>query len=166
LYTALREYYPKAAVNAHYFIQKMQPLKMAMMKFPMDKLKYSIDDVFFAYYFALSCVEDCFIEDRILAYAKLWMRISWLYADCRDSEMEKYALGKAHTYFMQAYGFSKPDDKHLQQLMITTGVVCYKVGDKMNGLKLLAAAVTVPDGTDARKEKARELWKKYKDLPK
>lgn len=160
-YTALKDHFTKGSPNAYMFKQKMQPLKLSI-DYKTDKSKYTINDVFFAYYFAIYCADDCFIgATKTLVLAKLWLRLSWMYSNCADREMEAYTAKKAHEYFMLTYGSSKPDDKNLQQLIITTAAVCHKIGDTQNARQLLSRAVLLPKGNESRKERAKELWKKY-----
>ncbi|HBQ86600.1 MAG TPA: hypothetical protein DD811_08995 [Syntrophomonas sp.] len=67
--------------------------------------KYSqprrLDEVFTAFYLALNCLQNN--KPDASRIAKIWLRLSWLYADAHDEAMYKYASQKALEYFSEAY---------------------------------------------------------------
>ena len=67
--------------------------------------KYShprrLDEVFMAFYLALNCLQNN--KPDASRIAKIWLRLSWLYADAHDEAMYKYASQKALEYFSEAY---------------------------------------------------------------
>ncbi len=159
-YTALREYFDKGRATLQYFQKTMLPYK-TKMQYNIDKSKYDINDVFLAYYFAMFCVNECFNTGRSLIHAKLWLRLSWLYNICGDEDQEMMAVKKARELFLAAFSESSMDDgKQAFPLMIVTGVVCNKVGDRKNA-KFFLSQVVLKSGADKYKERAKELLKKY-----
>ncbi len=86
--------------------------------------KYSqprrLDEVFTAFYLALNCLQNN--KPDASRIAKVWLRLSWLYADAHDEAMYKYASQKALGYFSEAYynahrNTSIEQDQHLTLLL-------------------------------------------------
>jgi hypothetical protein len=61
--------------------------------------------------------------------ARVWMRISWMYADCGDNEMELYAAGQAQKAYILAYEKTDISKEQLQQLQLIIGELSLKLDD-------------------------------------
>ena len=86
------------------------------------------DTIFTRLYLALACMPLCY-SNHILHTARLWLNISWLYRDCGDENMEKYALDKALQAYAQAYSAINLDKKNEQRVCIIIGELSFKLGD-------------------------------------
>jgi uncharacterized protein (DUF2225 family)/CRP-like cAMP-binding protein len=163
-YTAVKDNFDKGMATLPYF-QKTMGAYYKSMQYNTDKSAFDIDDVFLAYYFAMFCISECFNTGRSLLYAKICLRLSWLYNICGDEEQEKTYVKKAREFFLAAFGESAPDDsRQAMGLMIVMGVVCFKVGDKKNA-KFFLTNVVLKSSVDELKEKAKGLLKKFDLIP-
>ncbi|MDR2870730.1 MAG: DUF2225 domain-containing protein, partial [Deferribacteraceae bacterium] len=163
-YTALGEYFDKGGASLQIFVKRMHAYKSALkVNFGTD---IDINDVFTSYYLGVLCGEHCFgAADKDLNYGKLWLRLSWLYEDCGDKDMMKYATENAKEYFLTAYNTVEFSAKTANPMMIIAGVLCYKVGDKANARDLLLRVSkirTLDDrANEAHKEHAIRLLKEF-----
>ncbi len=158
-YSALKEYFDKGMATKYLFVQDMQQNKSSL-HLNTEKI-VNINDVFAAYYLALFCAKTCFSADRDLVIGKLWLRLSWIYQDCKDDEMYDEATKKAHAAFMDAYVNSTAEGKAAQQLLLLAGVLCHKVGDDKSAKHMLSQAKYTRNGVDALKDRATTLLKNY-----
>ena len=113
------------------------------------------NSVFTRLYLALEFVPLCYRE-AILYKAQLWLNISWLYRDCGDSEMEKFALIKAHEGYLSVYTELNLDSKNMQRICMILGELCYKKGDISDSRRFFHAAKTNRDGYTELTEMAED----------
>jgi hypothetical protein len=100
-----------------------------------------MDTVFAKYYLALECSKICFFSSE-LTTAKLWLRLSWLYSDCGDPEMQAYAENMALQVYLQAYEESDVDEAQLQRLCIIIAELSLRRGDIKTAKKYLLIVKT------------------------
>jgi len=103
------------------------------------------DTIFARLYLALACAPLCF-ENHEMITARLWINISWLYRDCGDENMEKYATAQALQAYLTSYTNIKLDKKTEQAVCIIVGELCYKMGDINNAKKFFFSAKTNREG--------------------
>lgn len=124
----------------------------------------SIDRVFVSYYLALFFAEG--EQEDPLAFARLYMSLSWLYQDVGDEEMYRRSWNKAFDYYHQAYyGASKAKllPEHEQQLCIIIGELYLRKGEINEALKHFYAAIRRQDGTAYYNNLARDRYMEVKE---
>jgi hypothetical protein len=101
----------------------------------------SIQEVFAGYYFALLCSPLCFTASAsLMANAQLWQGISWLYADCGDTEMEKYAMVQACEAYAKAYTKGSVPADWTQRVNLIMGELYFRQRDWENARLFLSEA--------------------------
>ncbi len=84
-------------------------------------LKKNYDEVFQVYYLALAC--KTIMGSSSFEMGRLWLRLAWLYQDCKHTEMYKIAYSQARQYFCDGW-FNTPhgmDVMEEQKLCILIG---------------------------------------------
>ncbi|MCL2697211.1 MAG: DUF2225 domain-containing protein [Oscillospiraceae bacterium] len=84
--------------------------------------------VFIGYYLALLCAQ-IVAESHELIVAALWLKISRLYEDCKDSKMHLYATKQALESYNYVYANLRISDSQTQQIRCMIGELYYKLGD-------------------------------------
>jgi uncharacterized protein (DUF2225 family) len=157
-YSSIAEYFEKISTPEHMFNKRMSNIRNRVKLNPFE----DINAVFTSYYLALDCISSYMTFERETALGKVWLRLSWLYKDCLDSQMEFECVKNAHAHFLQAYNTVDMSEKQLQVVLLILGVLCYKVGDINDARAFLSRAKLVKGGTEKNKEKARALLELYK----
>jgi len=101
--------------------------------------------IFARLYLALECMPLCYTSS-IVYTARLWLNISWLYKDCGDENMEKYAIGKALEAYDKVFTTVRLDRKNEQRICIIIGELYYKMQDYENARKYFYMAKTNREG--------------------
>jgi uncharacterized protein (DUF2225 family) len=86
------------------------------------------DCVFERYYLALMCYGVCF-GDKELLEAGLWLKLSSLYADAEDEDMEAYAAGEAQKSYLAAFQCLRISPMKFPSLNLRIGLLSIKIGD-------------------------------------
>jgi uncharacterized protein (DUF2225 family) len=120
------------------------------------------DSIFARLYLALDFMPLAYNDTK--AYiAQLWLNISWLYRDCGDASMEKFAIGHALEAHIKVYSEIELDNKRLQRICMIIGELSCKTGDIANARKFFFEAKTVKEGfadlSDMADERLGELKK-------
>lgn len=84
--------------------------------------------VFAGYYLALFCAPRCFSRYQMIQ-AKLLHRLSWLYHDCKDEQMEMELTKQALEKYLKAYSELEFSPDQEQQLCMIIGELFYKLGN-------------------------------------
>lgn len=111
---------------------RVHHFKEAVEKYKAEKVinvaeNKNISDIFASYYLALECANSFMQSEMIIS--KIWLRLSWLYHDCGDSEMEQYASEQACRAYKEAYSNMDLNTKQLDQVCLIIGELCLKLGD-------------------------------------
>jgi len=122
----------------------------------------TIDQVFTAYYLALSCADIC--KAPPLKRAKLWIQLSWLYKDVKDSEMFTAASMKALEYYYNALFKSNLNinDDQEQQLNLILGELYLVKGDEVGAQKHFYAAIKRNSGNPQYTQQAQDRLQSLK----
>jgi hypothetical protein len=86
------------------------------------------DAVFERYYLALLCYGTCF-ADRELMEAGIWLKLSSIYADAEDADMEAYAAGEAQKSYLAAFQTLRIPPVKFPSLNLRIGMLSLKIGD-------------------------------------
>ena len=92
------------------------------------------DSIFVRLYLALGFMPLGF-RDATPYIAPLWLNISWMYRDCGDELMEKYAIEQALDAHKKVYTDVDLDSRNLQKVCMIIGELSYKIGDVTNARK-------------------------------
>lgn len=84
--------------------------------------------IFAGYYLALLCAPKCFSKAHLIQ-AKLLHKLSWLYQDCKDEQMEMDLAKQALDKYMKAYLESELSPAGEIQLVMTIGELNAKLGN-------------------------------------
>lgn len=143
-YSALSESFKNAAsIHRATINETMLPYKAEMgLNFGLQQDEIAL---FAGYYLALLCLPVCFAGQYILN-GKLWMKLSRLYADGQDEEMQRYAAKKALTAYQAAYEKSRVPAKSVQQLCYIIGELSYMFDDPLTARRYFFLAKTDKNG--------------------
>jgi hypothetical protein len=86
------------------------------------------DGVFERYYLALLCYGTCF-ADKELMEAGIWLKLSSIYADAKDTDMETYAAGEAQKSYLTAFQTLRISPMKFPSLNLRIGLLSMKIGD-------------------------------------
>jgi len=103
------------------------------------------DGIFARLYMALVFMPLAF-RDTAAYNAQLWLNISWMYRDCGDDVMEKFAMERALAAHLKVYSEVHLDGRTVQRICMTIGELHYKLGDHVNARKFFFEAKTNKDG--------------------
>jgi hypothetical protein len=84
--------------------------------------------VFIGYYLALLCAP-VIADNHELTVAGLWLKISRLYEDCKDSKMHLFAVRKTLESYNYVYANLRISDSQTQQVRCLLGELYFKLGD-------------------------------------
>ena len=87
-----------------------------------------INNIFAGYYLSLISGPSYFLRFET-STAKAWLRLMWLYQDVGDKEMELYATRKAYDAYLDVFQNSDFGSDAVQQINMTLGELCLKLGD-------------------------------------
>lgn len=143
--------------------QKVGPYKLEIcIQTGRDRDTFS---VFSGYYLALLCAPIIF-SDYQLIIANLWLKISRLYNDCKDIEMEKYASRQALENYQYAYSNLRISEKQYQQVCYLIGELNCKLGDLEAAKNFLYIVKRHPSATDVMKRQADKRIDEIRELAK
>ncbi|MDS1030604.1 DUF2225 domain-containing protein [Bacillota bacterium LX-D] len=117
----------------------------------------TIDEAFTSYYLALHAAELGKAES--FKFAKLWLRLSWLYQDVSDSEMFAYAAKQALDYYYQAYYQQSKVNltaEQEQQICLILGELYLINNDKEMAVKHFYAAINRTNGNSVLNRQAQD----------
>ena len=103
------------------------------------------DSIFVRLYLALRFMPLGF-RDATPYIASLWLNISWLYRDCGDEPMEKYAIEQALAAHNKVYTDVALDSRNLQKVCMIIGELSYKISDAANARKYFFEARSIKEG--------------------
>jgi uncharacterized protein (DUF2225 family) len=83
--------------------------------------------VFAGYYLALFCAPRCFTKHHLIT-AKLLLKLSRIYQDCKDSPMEAHTAKQALDAYMYVYQNIEIPANQDQQLCLIIGELCLSLG--------------------------------------
>ena len=106
------------------------------------------DTIFTRLYLALICAPFCYDNFETLT-ARIWINISWMYKDCGDEKMEKYATLQALQTYLKVYTNIKLDKKTEQAVCQIIGELSFRTGDYANAKKFFFAVKTNEEGSPA-----------------
>lgn len=82
----------------------------------------SINTVFAGYFLALKNAP-LFYKSCEMFVAKIWLRLMWLYHDCKDFSMEAMAAKKAHKAYLSAFEKTDASPAVIQKLCVLIGEI-------------------------------------------
>jgi len=136
-----------------------------------DKVKMSFEEdreintIFTGFYLALKSAPLFYIRHETTT-AKVWLRLMWLYQDCKDEQMEIYAARQAHEAYMNVFTQADLSADAVQQLNITLGELCVKLGDLTSAKKFYFAAKTSKLGKPVMAKQADERLEEIREMEK
>ena len=83
--------------------------------------------VFAGYYLAIFCAPRCFTKHHLIT-AKLLLKLSRVYQDCKDSQMEAHTAKQALDAYMYVYQNIEIPANQDQQLCLIIGELCLSLG--------------------------------------
>jgi uncharacterized protein (DUF2225 family) len=132
-------------------LSALKNLKQAYLGFTGEGAE--TDKLFAGYYLALQCAPECFAP-RHLAQAKLLLKLSRVYQDCKDSAMEQELAGRALDEYVRFYLNEKCDPGQDQQLCLIIGELYLKGNDIKNAREFFFKAKTIREGAPILKDHA------------
>lgn len=161
LYSALENIFEKPEDIEAGLIDKLSALKKTVdFKFG---TKPDTASVFAGYYLALFCAPDCFSKAQLIQ-AKLLQRLSWLYQDCKDEQMELDLAKQALDKYMKAYYESDFSAAGEIQLVMTIGELNVKFGNIKEARIYYHKAKMNPQITAVLKKRAEIRLEELKEL--
>lgn len=161
LFTSLSNMFEKPDITRGAFQDELKELK--------EKTNLAFDThpassvVFAQYYLALFCVSKCFMQSQ-LTKAKLLLKLSWLYHDCMDEQMETETVQQALNAYMDAYlELDIPEDQD-QQLCLILGELHFKLGDLKQAKEYFHKAKLNRKGTPVLRNQAEDRLDEIKAL--
>ncbi len=106
-----------------------------------------IDEVFLSYYMALQTLQQNG-KPEPGKFAKVWLRLSWLYSDVGDEEMYDFTTREAYTAFKDSFFNSRRDSsvEQDQRLNLLLGELSLRVGEKEEAMKFYRDAIVRKSG--------------------
>jgi uncharacterized protein (DUF2225 family) len=159
LFTAVSSMFEKAInkKNNAEILKRSMELKKTMT---IGSSVTDADSIFARLYLALEFMPLAY-NDTTAYIAQLWLNISWLYRDCGDAEMEKFAIERALEAHIKVYSKIELDSKRLQRICMIIGELSSKTGDIANARKFFFEAKTVKEAftdlSDMADERLGEL---------
>jgi uncharacterized protein len=150
LYSALAEMF-RCPVNPKAELRELQAFK-SEAKF-MFGTRIDTCTVFAGYYLALLCAPKCFGMHH-LATAKLLLKLSRIYHDCGDKQMEEKTAKRALDAYTYFYINEETDPSQDQQLCIIIGELSLKLNDLKNARDYFFKVKNNRDGTPLLKNQA------------
>jgi len=113
------------------------------------------DRLFTSLYLGLECAPICYYRPEMLI-ARIWMRISWLYSDCADEVMSRFAAENAQDAYLIAYEKSDISSQQLQQLQLLIGELSFRLEDYKNAQRFLYYAKVREQGSPVYRNQAED----------
>ncbi|MCL2003838.1 MAG: DUF2225 domain-containing protein [Oscillospiraceae bacterium] len=111
------------------------------------------DAVFERYYLALLCYGTAF-ADRELMEAGIWLKLSNIYADAEDADMEAYAAGEAQKLYLAAFQTLRIPPMKFPSLNLRIGLLSVKIGDVRTARDFFYKVKIDPNSTRLQKDTA------------
>ncbi|MDR1736054.1 MAG: DUF2225 domain-containing protein [Oscillospiraceae bacterium] len=111
------------------------------------------DAVFERYYLALQCAAVGF-SDHALVEAGLWLKLSNIYADAEDREMEQYAAAEAQKTYITAFQTVRIPPQKNPSLCLRAGMLSVKIGDLRTARDFLYKVKVDVNSTRVQKDAA------------
>jgi uncharacterized protein (DUF2225 family) len=133
-------------------VSSLAPRLNAAMKIYKEEALAGIDNgdnintVFKKFYLALECSKICYYESELIT-ARLWLRISWIYADCGDAKMQSYAEYMALQEYKKAYEQTDMNAAQSQRVCIIIAELSIKREDLRTAKEFLRIIKTGKDST-------------------
>lgn len=150
MYSALDEQFsapenPKADLRA---LQVLMPRYRSLFTGPK-----SADSVFAGYYLALLCAPLCWSKHQ-WSTAKLYLKLSRVYADGGDEALERRTAAQAKHAYMYLYTNEMNSPSQEQQLTVILGELSLKLGDLKSARDFFFQAKTNREGSPLLREHA------------
>ncbi|MCL2636840.1 MAG: DUF2225 domain-containing protein [Oscillospiraceae bacterium] len=121
--------------------------------------------VFVGYYLALLCAP-IVAENHELTVAGLWLKISRLYEDCKDSKMCLYATRQALDSYNYVYSNLRITDNQTQQVRCLLGELYYKLGEYDASRQFLFMIKSDKDAPASLKRQAENRLETIREIKK
>ncbi|MDR2559385.1 MAG: DUF2225 domain-containing protein [Oscillospiraceae bacterium] len=121
--------------------------------------------VFIGYYLALLCAP-IVAESHELTTAGLWLKISRLYEDCKDSKMHLYAIKQALASYNYVYSNLRISDNQTQQVRCLLGELYFKLGDYDAARQFLFMIKSDKDAPASLKRQAENRLESIREIKK
>jgi hypothetical protein len=115
----------------------------------------NINNVFAGYFLALKGAP-LFYKNHEMFVAKIWLRLIWLYDDCRDGAMVEAATKNAHKAYLSAFEKTDATPEALQQLSVLIGELSLMVRDIPNAKLFFVKARSYRGGSKAYQTQAED----------
>lgn len=126
LFSALNEMFDKPDKTRASLPIELKALRHnSDIKFGADIDTYS---VFAGYYLALICAPNFFLSHHLIT-ARLLLKLSWLYQDCGDKEMETKTIERTLDAFLYVYEHIKIEPHIEHQICLIIGELLLKLSD-------------------------------------
>ena len=113
-------------------------------------------EVFERFYLAMICAEAGFSDHQMIT-AGLWLKLSRIYADCGDEDMETYAAKQAQQKYIEAYQALRLQPIKYPPLALLIGSLSYKIGDIQTARGFLLKVKTDINSTPHQKGQADDF---------
>lgn len=119
------------------------------------------DVVFIQYYLAIFCAKQ-FLYQPSMQIAKMFMRLAWLYGDCKESAMEKESLENALKYYTDSYMELDLAPEQDQQVCMIIGELNFKLHNSDEAKQYYFRAKMNKEGIPALRRQAEDRLQKIK----
>jgi hypothetical protein len=121
--------------------------------------------VFVGYYLALLCAP-IVADSHELTVAGLWLKISRLYEDCKDSKMTLYATRQALNSYNYVYANLRITDNQTQQVRCLLGELYFKLGEYDASRQFLFMLKSDKDAPASLKRQAENRLENIREIKK
>lgn len=161
LYSALENIFCKPEDISSDFVEELKELKKsAQFEFG---VRPDTATVFAGYYLALICAPNCFQKAQLIQ-AKLLQKLSWLYHDCGDENMETNLARQALDEYMRSYQELDISASGEILLFISIAELYAKFGDFKEARNYYYKAKTNSQISPLLKKKAEDRLEELKEL--
>jgi len=122
-----------------------------------------VNAVFAGFFLALKSAPLFYIRHETTT-AKIWLRLVWLYRDCGDARMERFAADQGYKAYLNVLEQADLGPDALQQLYITLGELCMKLDDLPTAKKYFFQAKTSVAGKPVMAQQAEERLTEIREL--
>ncbi|MCL1807284.1 MAG: DUF2225 domain-containing protein [Oscillospiraceae bacterium] len=121
------------------------------------------DAVFERFYLALQCYGVGFADKELLE-AGIWLKLSNLYSDAKDADMEAYAAGEAQKSYLAAFTKCRIPPNKFPSLNLRIGMLSIKIGDIRTARDFLYKVKVDASSTRLQKDTADDYINDLKGL--
>ncbi len=121
----------------------------------------NLEFVFICHYLSLLSAKAFDNEKQITA--RLWLELTYLYADAKDMEMYQYSVEKAKEMFELFYGSVNMRPEMEQYCCLVLAHLCFELKDEKNAVMYINKVRTTRDGTAVYKNMAENRYYDYKE---